>query len=135
VSTMNKPKQETNKVAGSAKDTGKKMLGGLFMLLSGRWMSRDYIFKNLSFILYLVMLLLMYIAYGYEAERTVRKLYKVDAELKELKSEYTTTFSKLEVVKQQSTVAENIKELGLKESLVPPKKIALTEKEKKEYEN
>lgn len=125
--------QETNKAADAAKSTGRRALGGLFMLLSGRWMSRDYIFKNLSYILYLVMLLLMYIAYGYEAERTVRRLYKVDAELKELKSEYTTTFSKLEVVKQQSKVAENIRELGLKESLVPPRKIVLTKEEKKDW--
>lgn len=125
---MNKPfdqHSESNKVADVAKDAGKKVLGSVALLLSGRWMSRDYIFKNLGFLLYVVFLLLLYIGYGYEAERTVRKLYRVDAELKELKSEYTTTFSELEVKKQQSSVAESIKQLGLKESLVPPKKIVV----------
>lgn len=130
----NRPlKNKEKQVDNTAQVAGKKVLGTMFLLLSGKWMSRDYIFKNLTYILFLVMLLLMYIAYGYEAERTVRRLYKVDAELKELKSEYTTTFSKLEVVKQQSKVAENIKELGLKESLVPPKKIVVTDEDKKEW--
>lgn len=130
----NRPIKEKEKQGNAAAQTaGKKVLGTMFLLLSGKWMSRDYIFKNLTYILFLVMLLLMYIAYGYEAERTVRRLYKVDAELKELKSEYTTTFSKLEVVKQQSKVAENIKQLGLKESLVPPKKIVVTDKDKKDW--
>ena len=109
------------------------MLGSLVLVLSWRWLSRDYILRNLGFLLFLVALLLLYIAYGYEAERTVRQLYKVDAELKELKSEYTTTFSKLEVAKQQSNVADRIQSMGLKESLAPPKKIAISEKEKENW--
>jgi len=59
----------------------------------------------------------------------VRELDKEDKRLKEIKSEYTTTSTKLEVLRQQSKVAEEIARMGLEESRVPPKKIVIEPKE------
>lgn len=77
--------------------------------------------------LFLVGIMFVYIGYGYYAEKTVRKVYRIDTEVKELKSKYTSTFSRLETKKQQSNVAETVAKLGLSESRVPPFKIVVEE--------
>ena len=74
---------------------------------------------------FIVGLMVLYITYGYYAERTVRDLHKVDMELKEMRSDYITKRAELEKTEKQSQVAEDIAKLGLKESKTPPFKIEL----------
>jgi hypothetical protein len=100
----------------------------LSSVLNGSFLTREGILKQLPYVLFVAFLLVLYIWNGYHAEKTVRELYKTDLQLKELKSEYTTTFSKLEILRQQSKVAEKIKAVGLEESRVPPKKIVINKK-------
>ena len=69
-----------------------------------------------------------YIAYGYYAELTIKNISKSDAEIKELKAESLSSKSELQHLKQQSTVAINIKALGLAESTNPPQKIVTSKK-------
>ncbi|MES2628550.1 MAG: FtsL-like putative cell division protein [Bacteroidota bacterium] len=99
-------------------------------VLTGSILTRDSIVNQMPFVLYIAVLLVFYIGYGYYGEKTVRELDKVDRQLKEIKSEYTTTSTKLEVLRQQSKVAEEIERMGLEESRVPPKKIVIEPKEK-----
>lgn len=96
-------------------------------LLNGRFLSGPKFLEQLPFMLYLVALAIVYIAYGYFTESTVKQIYRVDAELKELKAEYLTSQSELQQVRQQSNIANAIKDLGLKESVTPPQKIVLPE--------
>lgn len=105
----------------TAKKENKKNL--FIQLMSGSFMRQDNFLQQLPFLLYLVGLMIVYIAYGYFAEKTVRAVTKEGSHLKELKAEYTTTFSNLEQLKQQSNVANTIYSTGLRESTVPPKKI------------
>lgn len=95
-------------------------------LLNGRFLSGPVFIRQLPFLLYLCFLALVYIAYGYFTESTVKQIYSVDAELKELKAEYLTSQAELQLIRQQSNIAEAIKELGLEESTTPPKKIIIS---------
>jgi hypothetical protein len=83
----------------------------------------------MPFVFFLTFLTILYIANGYYAEKTVKQLYKVGNEIKEMRSEYISTKSDLELVKQQSHVAFTIKSLDLKESLNPPNTIVLDKNE------
>lgn len=97
----------------------------LFDVLNGRFLSGQKFLDQLPFMLYLCALAVVYIAYGYFTESTVKQIYRVDAELKELKSEYLTSQSELQQIRQQSNIADAIRDLGLKESVTPPRKIVL----------
>lgn len=98
-------------------------------LLNGRFLSGQRFLDQLPFLLYLCGLAIVYIAYGYFTESTVKQIYRVDAELKELKAEYLTSQSELQRIRQQSNIADAIKEMGLKESMTPPQKIVLPTQE------
>ena len=62
-------------------------------------------------------------------------LPKTNNSLKELRSEYITTKSDLMIISKQSEVAEATARMGLKELTSPPKKIVITEEEKREIIN
>lgn len=88
----------------------------------------DKVLEQPTYFVFLIVLALTYIAYGYFAENTVRSLSKESSDLKELKAHYTTSFTELEKVKRQSTIAENINAFGLIESITPPYKIVVPKK-------
>lgn len=106
-----------------------KAPGLLSSLMTGRFLTDEKIIAALPYIFFITFLCIVYIANGYYAEKTIRDLYKTNNEIKELRSEYITTKSQLELVKQQSHVAFSIKELELNESMTPPKKIVVEEEE------
>lgn len=124
---MNKFRE--NKEEKAPKKEKKKSEPGLMVqIITGNILTRDGIINHLPFIFYCSLLLIMLIGYGYYGEKTIRELDRQDRELKEIKSEYTTTSTKLEVLRQQSKVAEEINRIGLEESRVPPKKIRIEPK-------
>lgn len=108
----------------------------IFEVINGNFLSKDNIQKHIPFILFLFAVSLVYIANGYMAENTVRKINARNNELKELRSEYISTKSELMYHSKQSGLVDIIqsKNLGLKESFVPPKKITVTKKELKQIQ-
>ena len=73
---------------------------------------------------------LFYIGNTHYAEKTVRKINNVQAEVEDLRADYTTMKSDLMFASKQSEVAKKVKVFGLEESLEPPHKIVV---EKGEY--
>ena len=100
--------------------TPTRMLAGL---LNGDLMQQEGFTKNISFIIYLVFLLIAYLSYGYYAETSLRDLMKSDTKLKEKKAEYVTSKSMLEQKKLQSKIAATVADMGLIESTESPYKI------------
>lgn len=125
--------QEPAEPVKAAKVVGqvKRLPGALVSLMNGTFLTRENVLGNMPFILFCAGLMILYISYGYSTERIVRDLNSTDAELKELRSEYITVRASLEKQEQQSHVAAGIGELGLRESRVPPMKIALGKKDLK----
>ncbi len=89
-------------------------------LLSGSYLTREYVQANLPFIFFIVVMMVGYIAYGYYAEKNVKDLVQAESRLRELKSQHTAVEAQLEKLKRQSQVAESISDLGLRESTAPP---------------
>jgi hypothetical protein len=96
-------------------------------LLNGSFLTKDNVLLNMPFILFLAGAGLLSIAYGYHAERVVRNIEDHGAALKEQRAEYISVRAELEKQEQQSQVAGRISALGLKESRVPPVKLAVDE--------
>ncbi|NND95425.1 MAG: hypothetical protein HKN45_11215 [Flavobacteriales bacterium] len=102
---------------------------GLLGLLNGTFLAKDRVLDHMPFMLFIVGVSILYISYGYHAESTVKRMYQLETELKDIKSQDLTLKSDLEQVKQQSNVAYAIKAMGLKESVVQPFKVKVKEGE------
>lgn len=80
-------------------------------------------------ILFVLMLGLIYIGNTHYGEKTVRKINHIQAEVEDIRADYTTLKSDLMFASKQSEVARKVKVFGLKESLVPPYKVAVDKDE------
>jgi hypothetical protein len=94
-------------------------------LLDGTILVRENVLKQLPFVLFLTLLGIIYIGNRFHAERMVRKISEMKTEVGNLRSEEITITSELMNISRPSEVAALVasKNLGLKESMVPPKKI------------
>ena len=94
-------------------------------VFSGTFLSNDNVLKHIPFILFLSVIAILYIANGYWADDKVRQVNKLNAQIKDYRSEYISTKSDLMFVSKQSEVAKSAEKLGLKEPIVPPMKIVI----------
>lgn len=124
---MNRYKEDNDKKEGAPR---RSSLGkGLVRFLNGGFLSRNEVVARLPYFFFLAFLLTCYIGYGYYTEKTVKELYRTRKDLKELRSEYITTKSRLMFRSKRSEVVKATEGMGLRESTDPPEKI-LIRKEK-----
>ena len=98
---------------------------GLSSVFSGSFLTNDRTLAHLPFFIFLAVVTVLYIANGYYADDKIRQTNRLGNELKELRSEYISTKSELMFASKQSEVSKAAAELGLKEPVVPPIKIAV----------
>jgi hypothetical protein len=125
---INPPKSER---AASSSGGG----SGLFSVLEKKLKLESYFeegfpVKYLPKILFVMLLGILYISNTHHAEKTVRAINAIQAEVEDMRADYTTLKSDLMYASKQSEVARRVKEYGLKESLTPPYKVSI---EKGEY--
>lgn len=85
--------------------------------------SKEWMTRQIPFALFIIMLLLIHIYNVHTTERIIRKTDTLNKEIKELRSEYITILSELMSESKQSTVANKLDTLGIKELTSPPIKI------------
>jgi hypothetical protein len=97
-------------------------LKGIF---SGRILTQAGVVRQFPYILFLTMLALFYIGNRFHAERLVRKLGKLQTEVKDLCSEQVTTASELMNISRPSEVIKLVgeKDIGLELPETPPEKL------------
>ncbi len=113
---MGKKNKNKNKNVGKTTRSLQSILGGGFL-------ANKRTAENLPFLLFLAWLAIIYIGNSYYAEKNIRKIERLQKELKELRYEHIYTKSKLMSKSRQSEVAEGLQEEGIKESRTPPGKI------------
>ena len=128
---MNRVREEKTEEAPKPKKAGSatRLPRVLIGVLNGTFLTKEKLLGNMPFILFCAGLMIAYIAYGYHTERIVRDLETTGADLREQRAEYLTVRADLEKQEQQSQVAGRIEGLGLKESRVPPVKLAVDDDE------
>jgi hypothetical protein len=99
----------------------------LIDIINGNFLTKEHSLKQAPFIFFLSLMAMLYISNSYYAEKKIREINKVNNELKELRSEYITSKSKLMFITKQSEVAKAAEKMGLsiRESIVPPGKIII----------
>ncbi len=109
---------------------GKKTSNSLFSVIE-RKLKLDAVFdgglptKYIPHTLFLTLIGIFYIGNNHWAEKTIRKIDKVQVEVEELRADYTSLKADYMFASKQSEVARKVKNTGLKESSAPPNKIVL----------
>lgn len=119
-----KPQQQPAEKATRTAKPG-RVVRTVGSVISGSFLSREYVIRSLPFIFFITLITLLYIANGYYAEEQIRKINRIGNEIKELRSAYIITKSDLMFISKQSEVARRTETVGLKESLEPPQKIVI----------
>ena len=96
-------------------------------LIDGSLLTREAVIKQLPYIIFLTLLILIYIGNRYHAEKVVRKTVELQNEVRELRSEAITTSAELMFISKQSEVSKLVKRknLELEELEKPPKIIEI----------
>lgn len=113
-----------------------RMIRSVASVVSGSFLSKETTLKNLPFIFFLSFLAICYIANGYYADDQVRKVNRLHNEIKELRTQYIVVKDSLVVKSKQTEVAKALarQQTGIKQSVVPPKKIVIKVTEPKTEE-
>ena len=122
--------ENTFKIADESKPKG----SGLFGWMS-RWVKDDSTIGNsfparyLPKVVFVVVLGVFYVWNTHYAERSIRKIDKLETEVEDLRADVTTLEAEYMYGSKQSEVAKKVKALGLVESKEPPYKIVADEGE------
>ncbi|HEY3430105.1 MAG TPA: FtsL-like putative cell division protein [Cyclobacteriaceae bacterium] len=126
----NKLRIETKSTKSGSKGSGTSVFSGLEKKLKlESYFEEGFPVQHLPKIIFVVALGLFYIGNTHYAEKTVRKISNMQAEVEDLRADYTTMKSDLMFASKQSEVAKKVKAFGLEESLEPPTKIVVEEGE------
>ncbi|HEY0896136.1 MAG TPA: FtsL-like putative cell division protein [Sphingobacteriaceae bacterium] len=82
--------------------------------------------EMLPFVFYLAFLCLLYISNRHLTEKSIRKIDKLNKEVKELSWDFKSVKADLMLKSTQTEVAKKVDTLGLKEPVEPPQKIIVS---------
>ncbi|WP_111308006.1 FtsL-like putative cell division protein [Confluentibacter sediminis] len=99
------------------------MKQNIYSILKGTFLVNDDSFKNWRFIIFISVLALIMIASSHSADKKVYQIARMDNEVKEMRSAFVDGRSKLMQLKMESEITNRMKEKGLSQSVIPPKKI------------
>ena len=125
----------TAAVNTTAIKTAVRQQGGVFALIEKKLRLENYFEEGFPVhyvpkILFVMALGLFYIGNTHQADKTVRRINNIQAEVEDVRADYTTMKAELMFASKQSEVAEKVRAFGLEESLTPPYKVVV---EKGEY--
>lgn len=104
------------------------MKDSFYNLIKGKFLVSDDALKNWRFIIFLSLLALVMIASSHNADKKVHRISKLNANVKELKSEYVDVRMILMQSRMESKIIAAMEEQGLQPSVTPPKIIRIVEK-------
>jgi len=101
------------------------MKKNIYDILKGKFLISDDSFKNWRVIIFISVLAIIMIASSHSADRKVHEIAQMNNEVKEWRSAFVETRSKLMRLKMESSIMRKMAEKDLKPSTVPPKKIRI----------
>jgi len=122
---MNRIKNKNKKPPVAGKKVGRARKYVRFLNVFG-FIKKEDLLQIMPFIFFMTFLAIIYIANNYMAEKTLRRIDFVNKELKTLRSEHISLESELNYRSKQSAVARAVSPIGIKESIVAPKKIIVS---------
>jgi hypothetical protein len=94
-----------------------------------RYFEEGFPVNYLPKIMFSLLLGILYISNTHYAEKTVRRISGIQAEVEDLRADFTTLKADLMFASKQSEVARKVKDYGLRESINPPNKVQVDKSE------
>lgn len=94
-------------------------------ILKGKFLISDDSFKNWRVIIFVSILAIIMIASSHSADKKVHEIAQLNNEVKEWRSAFVDTRSKLMRLKMESSIIRKVADKELAQSTVPPKKIRI----------
>jgi len=117
------PKSAARKKAGPAKRPNL-----LVQVLNGDILTRDFVVNNLTFIFFILFLLMLMVAKGYYGKQLTKEIDTLDTEVRAKTAEYIENKARLEEATARYRLVEALEKRGLKETVNPAKVIRLNKK-------
>jgi hypothetical protein len=122
---VNNLKQGPKSKSSKHPKMGRGFARGTHMVLNGAFLDQRNSSIWLSVIFFLAFLGLIYISNSYLAEKKIRKIEKINKNIKELKFEYVQVRANLMEESRPSVVAQKLEKYGIRPIVEPPNKIFL----------
>lgn len=119
---------DSHEVVGSTEEKPKKRTKTKRLIadiMGGDVFSKDGFVNMFPFIFYIVFLLMFYITNIYIAEDMSREIARLNRKVEDLHVEYVYLKSEITKITKQSNMVDMLKNKGIKESVVPLKKIVV----------
>ena len=95
----------------------------LLALLNIEFLIKDDALKNWRMLLFLSLLALIVIASGHSADKKIYEIARLNAEIKEVKSEFVETRAALMRLKMETRVTQQLASRGVGPATAPPIKL------------
>ncbi|GLB51160.1 hypothetical protein NBRC110019_01990 [Neptunitalea chrysea] len=104
------------------------MKNGLLDILRGSFLVSEEAgaIKRWRFFLFMSLLAIIMISSSHSADQKAHLIAELNEDVQELRSEFVDTRSKLQKLKLESKIKEEVGKMGLRPSKNPPKKIKVT---------
>lgn len=113
-----KPKKEK-------KVSAKKTTRAFTQILNGEFLTKEFVLNNLSYIFFVIFLLLLVVAKGYYGKQLAKDVDVTQHDLDEATAEYVEAKAKLEEITRRQVLVQKLEPKGLKETVNPTKVIRL----------
>ena len=117
---VDKSSNGTDKSVKSGKDAN-----ALTQILNGEFLTKSFVLNNLSYIFFILLLLIVFVAKGYYVKQLNDEIKINETELNQNAAEYIEAKTKLEEETKRYKLVEKLQERELKESLNATKVIRI----------
>jgi hypothetical protein len=107
------------------KKSSTKSKSTFVQILNGEFLTKEFVLNNLSFIFYIIFLLLLLVGKGYYGKQLAKDADKAQDELNELSADYLEVKAKLEERTRRQLLIEKLGKEGLIETVNPTKVIRI----------
>lgn len=129
ISKSQKKASEKVKKSRRAKKVGKPSKT-LIQIMNGDFLTRDFVLNNLSFIFFVIFLMILIVSKGYYVRQLANDITKMETAVDDITADYVETKAKLEEMTRRTQMIEKLEPLGLKETVNPTKVIRIKKEEK-----
>ena len=116
------------KQAKRTREKIEKKPSAFVQILNGDFLTKEFMLGNLSFIFFVMFLLLLTVSKGYYGKRLSDGVNKTQLELNELTSDHFEAKTRLEEETQRVKLVDELAPRGLKETVNPTKVIRIKKK-------
>ena len=117
--------EKEQKAKKAKKKVSSRSKGAFVQILNGDFLTKEFVLNNLSFIFYIIFLLLLLVGKGYYGKQLAKDADRAQDELNELSADYLEVKAKLEEETRRQILIEKLGGEGLIETVNPTKVIRI----------